>query len=68
MSGPISVAAPQRVHDRLRGASDGPLEVVHASPDLEVVSRERGGRPLTRFERRGVAAGRVIADIVAVRR
>ncbi|HSF36643.1 MAG TPA: DUF2877 domain-containing protein [Nocardioides sp.] len=31
MSGPISVAAPQRVHDRLRRASDGPREVVHAS-------------------------------------
>ncbi|NPC42769.1 DUF2877 domain-containing protein [Nocardioides sp. zg-1230] len=31
MSGPISVAAPQRVHDRLREASDGPREVVHAS-------------------------------------
>ena len=44
------------------------LEVVEASTDLEVVSRERGGRPLTRFERRGVAAGREIADVVAVRR
>ena len=31
MSGPISVAAPQRVHDRLREESDGPREVVHAS-------------------------------------
>jgi hypothetical protein len=31
MSGPIPVAAPQRVHDRLRGASDGPRRVVHAS-------------------------------------
>lgn len=31
MSGPIPVAAPQRVHDRLREASDGPREVVHAS-------------------------------------
>ena len=31
MSGPISVAAPQRVHDRLREASDGPREIVHAS-------------------------------------
>lgn len=31
MSGPISVAAPQRVHDRLREATDGPREVVHAS-------------------------------------
>jgi hypothetical protein len=31
MSGPIPAAAPQRVHDRLRGASDGPRRVVHAS-------------------------------------
>lgn len=31
MSGPISVAAPRRVHDRLREATDGPREVVHAS-------------------------------------
>ncbi len=44
------------------------VEVVEGSPKLELVSRERGGRPLTRFERRGVAAGREIADLVAVRR
>ncbi len=31
MSGPIPVAAPLRVRDRLRGASDGPRRVVHAS-------------------------------------
>ena len=31
MSGPIPVAAPLRVHDRLRGPSDGPRRVVHAS-------------------------------------
>jgi hypothetical protein len=31
MSGPIPVAAPQRVHDRLREAPDGPRRVVHAS-------------------------------------
>jgi tRNA (guanine-N7-)-methyltransferase len=43
------------------------LEVVGASPSLEVVSRERGARPLTRFERRGTAAGREITDVVAVR-
>jgi tRNA (guanine-N7-)-methyltransferase len=43
------------------------LDVVGASPDLEVVSRDRGGRPLTRFERRGIAAGRAITDVVAVR-
>lgn len=44
------------------------LEVVAASPHLEVASRVRGDRPLTRFERRGIAAGREIADVVAVRR
>ena len=31
MSGPIPVAAPLRVHDRLGRATDGPREVVHAS-------------------------------------
>ena len=30
-SGPILAAAPLRVHDRLRGACDGPRRVVHAS-------------------------------------
>ncbi|MBC2933918.1 DUF2877 domain-containing protein [Nocardioides sp. zg-1228] len=30
-TGPIPVAAPHRVHERLRAASDGPREVVHAS-------------------------------------
>jgi tRNA (guanine-N7-)-methyltransferase len=44
------------------------LEVVGASPDLDLVSRDRGDRPLTRFERRGTAAGREIVDLVAVRR
>ena len=43
------------------------LEVVGASPDLELVSRDRGARPTTRFERRGTAAGRAITDVVAVR-
>lgn len=44
------------------------LEVVGASGELAVVSRDRGDRPPTRFERRGTAAGRAIADVVAVRR
>ncbi len=43
------------------------LEVVRASTDLQVVSHDRGDRPLTRFERRGLAAGRRIVDVVAVR-
>ena len=67
------VADRLRPGGRLHVATDWPsyaeqvLEVVAASPDLAVVSRERGDRPLTRFERRGVAAGRPIADVVAVR-
>ncbi len=43
------------------------LKVLGASPDLEVVSRDRIDRPLTRFERRGIAAGRPATDVVAVR-
>ena len=67
------VADRLRPGGRLHVATDWPsyaeqvLEVVGASPDLEVVSRDRGDRPLTRFERRGIAAGRAIADVVAVR-
>ena len=67
------VADRLRPGGRLHVATDWPsyaeqvLEVVAASPDLAVVSRERGDRPLTRFERRGVAAGRPISDVVAVR-
>ena len=67
------VADRLRPGGRLHVATDWPsyaeqvLEVVAGSPDLAVVSRERGDRPLTRFERRGVAAGRPIADVVAVR-
>jgi len=43
------------------------LEVVDAAPHLQLVSRDRGDRPLTRFERRGLAAGRPASDVVAVR-
>jgi tRNA (guanine-N7-)-methyltransferase len=39
-----------------------------ASRDLQLRSTDRGGRPSTRFERRGVAAGRPITDVVALRR
>ena len=41
--------------------------VITGSPALELVSAERGDRPLTRFERRGLAAGRPSYDLVAVR-
>ena len=47
--------------------ADQVLAVLGASPRFEVVSRERGDRPLTRFERRGEAAGRPPHDVVAVR-
>jgi len=59
---------------RLHVATDWPsyaaqvLEVVAASRDLQLRSTDRGGRPSTRFERRGVAAGRPITDVVALRR
>lgn len=43
------------------------LAVVDASPALELVSRDRGDRPVTRFEARGTAAGRASYDVVAVR-
>jgi tRNA (guanine-N7-)-methyltransferase len=43
------------------------LDVVDASPDLDLVCSDRGDRPLTRFERRGLAAGRPATDVVAVR-
>lgn len=44
------------------------LDVLAASPDFDVVGRDRGDRPLTRFEQRGHAAGRASHDVVAVRR
>ena len=44
------------------------LEVLDAEPGLEGGAVERWGeRPVTRFERRGVAAGREIADLHYVR-
>ena len=44
------------------------VEVLEAHQAYDVVSRERGARPVTRFEQRGVAAGRTPHDVVAVRR
>lgn len=44
------------------------LQVLQPHPDLEVVSRERGARPVTRFEERGVREGRQPLDVVAQRR
>ncbi len=39
------------------------VESVRSIPELEVVAAERGGRPITRFERRGTRAGRPPFDI-----
>jgi tRNA (guanine-N7-)-methyltransferase len=76
----VSPAVAALVADRLRPggrlhvATDWPsyaehvLAVLAASPDLELVSRERGARPLTHFESRGLAEGRPAHDLVAVRR
>ena len=68
------VADRLRPGGRLHVATDWPsyaahvLEVVRTCPDLELVSRDRGARPVTRFEARGHAAGRPAYDLVAVRR
>jgi len=41
--------------------------VVDAHPLLAVLTTDRGARPVTRFERQGLAAGRRPHDLVAVR-
>ena len=43
-------------------------QVLAGSDELVVVSRDRGTRPVTRFEQRGLAAGRSPYDVVAQRR
>jgi tRNA (guanine-N7-)-methyltransferase len=43
------------------------LGVLQAHPAFEVVSQERGARPVTRFEQRGLDAGRASYDVVAQR-
>ncbi len=43
-------------------------QVLTGSPAYDVVSRERGARPVTRFEQRGLDAGRRSYDLVARRR
>ena len=68
------VAARLRPGGRLHVATDWEayaaqvLAVVDACPSLELASRARGDRPVTRFEARGTAAGRASYDVVAVRR
>lgn len=43
------------------------LRVVAAEPRLALAGRERGDRPVTRYEQRGRDAGRASYDVVAVR-
>lgn len=51
-----------------RSYADQVAGAVAATPGLRLVSRERpAGRPTTRFERQGRAAGREAHDLVAVR-
>jgi len=44
------------------------VRVLADHPRLEVVSRDRGNRPVTRFEQQALDAGRVAHDLVVVRR
>ncbi len=68
------VADRLRPAGRLRVATDADayacvaLRVLGDHPRFEVVSRERGDRPVTRFEQQALDAGREAHDIVAVRR
>ncbi len=43
-------------------------QVLAASEEYDVVARDRGARPVTRFEQRGLDAGRSPYDVVARRR
>lgn len=67
------VAGRLRPGGQLHVATDWPayavqmLDVVEGSDAMEVVSRSRGDRPVTRFERRGLTAGRPAIDLVARR-
>ena len=67
------VADRLRPGGRLHVATDwaayaaGARAAVEGCAALRVVSTERGARPVTRFERRGLAAGRHVHDLVAER-
>ncbi len=71
----FAAAVADRLRDggRLHVATDWPdyadqvLTVLAGCGGLQVVGSERGARPVTRFEARGVAAGRPPHDLVAVR-
>ncbi len=68
------VATRLRPGGTLHVATDWPayaeqvLAVLSAHPAFTVTSRERGARPVTRFEQQGLSAGRAPYDVVAVRR
>ncbi len=68
------VATALRAGGRLHVATDWEhyaeqvLDVLAASLRFEVVSRDRGARPVTRFEQRGWDEGRPSYDVVAERR
>lgn len=51
-----------------RSYADMVDEVLSEHPAYAVLSRERGARPVTRFEQRGLDAGRRSYDLVAQRR
>ncbi len=68
------VAGRLRPGGRLHVATDSAAYAEHAAavleahPAYDLVSRERGRRPVTRFEQRGTDAGREPTDLVAQRR
>lgn len=67
------VAARLRTGGRLHVATDWASyaeqvrDVLTAHPLLDLVGTDRGARPVTRFERQGLAAGRPPRDLVALR-
>jgi tRNA (guanine-N7-)-methyltransferase len=67
------VATRLRPGGRLHVATDWPSyaeqvrAVLAASPSYVSLSADRGARPITRFEQRGLAEGRVPHDVVATR-
>ncbi len=67
------VADRLRPEGRLHVATDSvtylkqTLRVLGAHPAFEVAARDRGGRPVTRFEQQALDAGRPAHDVVAVR-
>jgi tRNA (guanine-N7-)-methyltransferase len=68
------VASRLRPGGRLHVATDwdmyaeGAEQVLRSHPSYDVVSHDRGARPVTRFETRGLEAGRRVHDLVAERR